>query len=317
MNENIKSAYLIYRNKSFKYSDTIERVFRKLSVKEDEYGKDLCMFNVKEIVESYEFIQTTSFNSLSNINSQILSYASWCLKNRKQFPELTEYKKNNYESIHSDDIHAIVGTEEASHIITRKQVLDMAKQLPNASDSFILLCLFEGIRGKDYSEIREIKWEDFNGNMLTLTAGRLEDFYTKDDVIPKPRTIEVSDELIYYANKARFGTMYTPLMDTENMTELADENFIVKRTEKARNCHKQPKLTRRVVEMLNYVSDGLSAADIRNSGKVHYVIENSKKKCISCKDYVFGEGYNDLCKHFDDTTQRQTFWNKYNSVLFY
>lgn len=317
MNNELKDEYISTRESKNTYSNIIKLAFKKSEDIEEEKQKDVCMFNTKEIIELYEHFDISSFDHLSNIHSQLSSYANWCYKTgRKLFPkELSEYKKNCYPNIHSDDLHSIIGNKEAEKILTREEVLDIAKSLPNPSDAFILLCLFEGIHGKDYSEIREIMWEDFDGQTLHICPGRIEQLYT-DTIIPQPRTVQVSQELIHYAQLSRFKLDYTPLIDSWRITDLADENFIIKRTEKARNCNKQPKLTRRVVEMLSYNGNkNISAIDIRNSGKVYFINKRCEELGISGKDYLFSDYYKEVCEKFNDNIQRQTFWNKYNTLL--
>ena len=159
MNE-IKQKYLELKKAT--NSDVITRAFKKFAAYEDKYKKDLSMFTIKEILDTYIALKIDSFDLLSNMNSQLNAYTEWCLSYGKyHYPALKGLKINNYSSIHSNELHALIGTKEADKIITREELLDMARKLPNPSDAFILLCLFEGLRGRDYSEIREIKWEDF------------------------------------------------------------------------------------------------------------------------------------------------------------
>lgn len=319
MNETLKKKYIETRSKKYESTDTIAQAFKKFEPYEEDFNKDLCMFDVLEIHKAYTGIHSRSFESLSNIHSQVLAYATWCMSYGKRYfkDELKGYKSNYYAALHTDDIHRMMGNAEANRIITRKELLDKCKRLPNASDAFILLCLFEGLKGKDYSEIREIIWDDFKGNKLTIHPGRISDLY--GDIIPPERTITVSDELIYYADKARKETNYKALVNISVLTPLSTEPYIVKRTQKASNCDVQPKLTRRIVEILSYKKDiddpDLSASDIRNSGKVYYLNQIIKQKKKDSYSVVFGSEYQEICERFDDNIQRQTFWNKYQSRL--
>lgn len=319
MNEKLKEKYIEARLKKFDSVDTVKQAFKKFEKYEEKFNKDLCMFDVLEINYAYRDIQSRSFESLSNIHSQILGYATWCIKyGKRNFKdELKGYKTNYYAALHTDDIHRMMDNVEANRIITRKELLDKCKLLPNASDAFILLCLFEGIKGRDYSEIREIIWDDFKGNVLTIHPGRISELY--GDIIPDERQLTVSNELLNYANKARTETEYKTLVNININTPLSVEPYIVKRTQRAYNTGIQPKLTRRIVEILNYKRERsdpeLSASDIRNSGKVYYInklIKDTKKDAYSV---VFGNEYQEVCVRFDDNIQRQTFWNKYHTKL--
>lgn len=320
MNEQIKEEYL----KTKQFANNVRALFKRMESIEEDNNKDLCMFNIIEITEAYKKLDMKSFEMLSNFHSQLLAYSEWCLKNgKRKYKELDGCKINNYSAIHSYDLHAIMNDKETERIISREQLLDMAKELPNPSDAFILLCLFEGIKGNDYSEIREIKWDDFKGNILKIVPGRIKELH--GSIIPSPRDIEVSDELILYANKSRFTSIYHPLTDGDGqvvydsdiITELSEENFIVRRTEKARKASKQPKLTRRIVAILAYTQHPeLSSTDIRNSGKVYYTKKECERENISAEDFVLkGDNFSRINERFNDQTQRQTFWNKYHSLF--
>ena len=56
--------------------------------------------------------------------------------------------------------------------VDKKTLYSWVDQLLNPSDAFIMLALFEGIKGKDFCEIVKLKMSDFNENEVTLCTGR-------------------------------------------------------------------------------------------------------------------------------------------------
>lgn len=322
MNEELKEKYL--DTKEDEPRRKIELLFGKLEQYEDEIGKDLSCFNVVDISNMYTSLQTT-FDILSNHHSRLSAYTDWVIKEVKKYKLDIPVKRNNYALIHTDELHEFAGTKDADGIITREELLKMIKKLPNVSDQFIVLCLFEGIRGVDYSEIREITMDSFKGNTLHIKTGSLHyDHDARGNIEsssrrfkrPTERDIQVSDELIELARKASHETEYIPLVGEDyKPINLVDEPYIIKRTQIARNKGTQPKLTRRIVKIFDYLGGDLNANKVRNSGKVHYILEKAKELNKSTKEIVFGEEYNEMSYIFDDKIQRMTFWNKFESKL--
>lgn len=332
-NEENKLEYI-----KFKLSDdqaprlaknALQRFFSKTYPFEVEKGKDICNFNKDEIIDMYKTINYTSLETVANTNSQLSSYTQYCLNNH----QVLDYQ-NHFTEINIKLCSTLISDKLSYDIVTRDELLAIAKKLPNHSDAFILLCLFEGIRGQDCSEIRQIRMEDFDGNILHLVPNRIRELKDYKE-IPTEKKVEddgsryitVSDELLMFAEKANGEKEYIPAKNLIRATELCDEGYVIKRTQRAANCGVQPIFTRRLTEMFEitipYLLDKegsdngyyLNLASVRNSGKIHFVKERCKQLNISPEEYVLSSRYLELSERFNDNLRRTVFWDKFKNYF--
>lgn len=314
-NENIKHEYIEYKRENAKLSPYfLERLFERTCKYEEELNKDLCDFNKDEIIDMYKAMNMHSLEILTNINSQLSSYAQYCLNNF-----IISDFQNHFSEIDIKTANTLLPAKSEYQIISRAALLEFAKSLPNASDSFILLCLFEGIRGLDCSEIRQIKIEDFNNDILRINTNHIKDI-NNEEVAPEYRAIHVSKELKEYALKANAELEYTPLKDTLQVTELAEEDpFIIKRTKRAWNCCIQPVFTRRLVSIFDYINDKydvkINLISVRNSGKIAFIKERCLYEKITPEEFVLSPRFNEVNINFNDDIQRTIFWKKYSQYF--
>lgn len=308
-NEIIKSEYIEYKNSITGLPDGyLNRLFSRTADYELFLSKDVCNFTKDEIIDMYKSMNVTSFETLTNINSQLSQYAQYCINNF-----LVEDFQNHFSEIDMSLMYKmfdISGSEKK--IITREQALQIAASYPNFSDGLIILCLFEGIKGKDCSEIRQLKLEDFDGNNVHLVGGRIPELDNCD------RWVTVSNELVEYANKAAAENEYTSLTEGQNYVQLAEnEDFLVKRTLRAEKYSLQPVFTRRLVKMYDFqdIVPGITTTSIRYSGKIHFCKAHAKRLGISIDEYVLGDHYFDMENQYGDDIPRAVFWGKYKSLL--
>lgn len=287
----------------------LPRLFSKTCPYEKQIKKDVSNFVKEEIIKMYQAMQTYSFESLNNMHSQLSIYADFCVNNGV----LVE---NHYKEINIKQIYSLSDKPEVKErIITREQLLDICRMMPNASDSFIFLCLFEGIKGNDYMEIRQIKKEDINFKEKTirLRSGKLGG---NNEYI---RTVNVSQELLDYARRSAREIEYEPLVgDGIRMVPLSEtDNHIVRQTKRAETQGIPPVFTRRILKMLNFqdIVPGITATSIRYSGKLHFIKERCSELNIAAYDYVMKDYYLEVEKQYGENIPRSVVWNKYQSLL--
>ena len=266
-------------------------------------------FVKEEIIEMYQSMHAYSFESLNNMHSQLSIYADFCMNNGI----LVE---NHYKEINIKQIYSLSDKPEVKdRIITRDQLLEICQMMPNASDSFIFLCLFEGIKGNDYMEIRQITKEDINfkDKTIRLRNGKLGEYKGYS------RTVNVSQELLDYARRSAREIEYEPLVgDGIRMVPLSEtDNHIVRQTKRAETQGIPPVFTRRVLKMLNFqdVVPGITSTSIRYSGKIHFIKQRSAELGISSYDYVWKEYYLEVENQYGENIPRSVVWNKYRSLL--
>ena len=143
-----KTEYL--DNKQYNYRKANEHIvsarntligeFNNVAWYEEILQKDLSEFSKAEILKYYGSIKTNSLERLMLINSHFGNYTEWI------------GSKNNYKKITQPELREqIVDYED--EFITRESLLKMIKKIKNVSNKFLLLGLFEGVCGKQMTEI--------------------------------------------------------------------------------------------------------------------------------------------------------------------
>lgn len=149
---------------------------------ENAYGKDCSNFTTQEISEMYSSILTHSLQWLYNFNSQMQIYTSWCLSqnliidNQNHYNELTKKELALFVNVASKD----------ARIISKDDLLSLLPTIPNVSDQFLALAIFEGLGGNQFADFYNLTMDSFDGNNVTVGE----------------RTLHVSDKLVALAKKS-------------------------------------------------------------------------------------------------------------------
>lgn len=303
-NPEIKIQYIEEKSKEVIISNNyLECQFNKTSKMEEELDKDLSNFTVYEITEYYKMLNISSFDTLFVMNSQFSMYTQWCLQkslvkdNQNHFLEMTlEHLKDCLNK-------ALVNMK----IVSRETILNWVDQLPNPKDQFVLLGLFEGLKGKDFCELSKLKPEDIKGNIATLCTGR---------------EIELSDQLIKIIHDCVSEDKYYSISGNgTKVMPLVDKGYVIKDYPNARGDVSDFQLGRKVynsiTRILNYfdVLDFMTANSIAESGKLHMIKEKAKELNMSCKDYIYSNHITEVEKIYNSRIVRSIYWLKYEDYL--
>lgn len=303
-NKELKKRYI--EEKSMEVvlpSNYLDCQFNKVSEMEIELDKDVSNFTVYEIIEYYKMLNLSSLGSLTVMNSQFSMYTQWCLQenlvidNQNHFLEIT---LENFKMCLNKALFDM-------RIITRQTVLSWVEQLPNSKDQFVLLALFEGLKGKDFCELSKLRPEDIKGNIATLCTGR---------------KIKLSDKLIDIANDCILETEYFSITGAgvKRMT-LVDRGYIIKDYPNIKDDVSEFQIGRKIyngiTRTLNYfgMSKIMSANSIAESGKIHMIKERAKELNISNKEYLYSNHIKEVEEKFNCTMVRSLFWLKYEDYL--
>ena len=188
----------------------LECQFEKVSSMEERLEKDVSNFTFYEIIEYYKLINTHSMNVLQVLNSQFSLYTQWCLQNN-----LVNDGQNHFLEMRLEDYDKCVNKVLFNlKVVDKNTVLNWVGQLQNPRDQFILLGLFEGIKGKDFCELANLKPEDVNGNIVKLCTGR---------------TIEISNKLKHIIEECvEEAVYYSATGDRKKTMPLIDRGYIIK-----------------------------------------------------------------------------------------
>ena len=160
---------------------------------EARLGKDLCNFRLEEIEYVLYDASPSTFESSHVLGRIITSYISWTIENG--------LRRNNINPLRG------VGPEFFQRFVDKKIELYLSEEkleqienwCMNAQDAVVLRLLFEGVRGREYSELRHIKKSDISidSNVLKLV-----------DAGNKIRELELSDRAIRLLLKAAAEDIY-------------------------------------------------------------------------------------------------------------
>ena len=185
-NEEFKTNYIKeteFRNNSA--STNIDLLFRRIAPYEEKIGHDLYDFSIMEIIDYYKSLCTSSLESLMIMNNQYKLYTAYAMKNG-----LVRDNQNHYDEIDNSVLNSCVNLGLLNAKIISKENLLLyleSNDVENVSDKFLALAIFEGICGKGCSELIDLTFNDFDGNIVNLKTGR---------------QLEVSDKLVEWARES-------------------------------------------------------------------------------------------------------------------
>ena len=303
-NPELKIQYIEEKSKEVIISNNyLECQFNKTCKFEEELNKDLSNFTVYEIVEYYKMLNISSFDTLFVMNSQFSMYTQWCLQQN-----LVKDNQNHFLEITMDILKGCLNKALFDiRFITRDMILNWVDNLPNPKDQFVLLGLFEGLRGKDFCELSKLRPEHIKGNIASLCTGR--EIKLSDKILKIIGNCILEDK--YYSITGN-GTKVMPLLD---------KGFIIKDYPNARSDVSEfqagRKIYNSIARILNYfdVSNFMTANSIAESGKLHMIKERAKELGISCKDYIYSNYISEVETRYNSKVVRSIFWLKYEDYL--
>lgn len=277
--EQIKQAYIDYRNSTVTIDpNLLQRLFNKTAKYEEEAKKDLCDFNKDEVEALYHNLHYTALSTIRMHHTQFRRYAEWCIENGH-----STTNENHFKDFNRSSLNQFVDFDNGKRkVISRKQLLEWCAHVDNASDAFLLLAVFEGIRGDEYCELLDLEESECNLSERTV--------YLKN----RGYAISISPELCDYIDKTIKEYEYISSRSVEN------RNYVLLKTGKVlkfRNTartkldvslHQRSRRVYhrfiRVFEQVN-VGDILSIKALTYSGMLNYILEGSKAESISKYEY--------------------------------
>lgn len=244
---------------------TIYWQFLKIAKKESEKKKDLFEMDYNEVFELLEEAECSSINSAINHINTYKRYIDYFYDkgytNRNVLAEI---------DIPLSDLAKEVVADYKNKRYTREQLItEMIDELPNYTDGALLLALFEGIKGKGFSELLTLRMNDD-------TFKELEDGTYKvhlyEEGTHKERDVIISKELYNLLKLADSQPSYrTNNKDEDVETPFNESEFIFKKAKKGKQGNTQVLdrhfITRKFVFFKKeFGNDNLTADDIVQSG---------------------------------------------------
>ena len=302
-NESIKNEFINFRleNNDTPFAPNyLNNWFEKAEEFEEKFNKDLCNFTKDELMDFYKSVGSSSYLTLRAFNYQMMQYFDWCKEKG-----LTSKDVSSFEEISKEELDFCVATEkkEAS-LITREELENWCDyDIQNSRDQFIMLCLFEGLKGKNYSEIINLSRRDLS---IKVDENGKKTYFAEVGDNPS-RKIPVSEKLYYTAISAydtndyvTFGTVRKIFQLKANGSKIfkgfMNQNF--EYTSDFQKGRVLASIVKRNVESLSLSTgrnhfESVTPSSIRLSGMVHFIKTRSAELGITPTEYISQEAYRD------------------------
>lgn len=276
-NENIKKEYIEFKENNTSVPEGfLERLFEKTSEFEEKLNKDLCNFSFYDIQDMLKTFNISSFESLRMMNSHMSLYTQWSISRNMVLDS-----QNHFLEVKDEIILDSVNSNKVNEsVVTRETLLTWIQALENPSDKFLFLALFEGIEGKEFCELANLRMSDFKGNCVKLCTGR---------------EIAVSDKLVAFAVESNSTYKYTAVDGKgKKVIALRQEDFIIKSYPNAADefevsdFAKGRKIYRKFRRARNSIErEWIKPSNLIDSGIIHLIKEYAKKEGIASTEVVY------------------------------
>ena len=292
-NEDIKKRYIVEKERTTSTpEDYLKRLFNKTEAFEIRLDKDISSFTVYEIVDLYKTFNLYSADSLTVMHSHLALYTDWCLK-QNIIPDC----QNHFTEVTSDTIYKCINVVALKKsIITRETLYTWLEQIVNPSDAFIMIALFEGIKGKDFCEIVNLRMSDFSGNKVKLCTGR---------------ELEVSDRLVNLALESSTAKIYFGTNGLGKKTPFLNEgDLIVKNYPNSQSNATAFYLGRRIYTKLmrNFsflgVDEWMKANSLSDSGQIDFINMRAKELGMTARDYLYSDYVQEVDEKYESNLAR-------------
>ena len=270
-NEKRKMQYLEEKRRSASISNNLGDEFRAAERFEEKLEKDLCEWDSPEIIDFYRWHATPYIQALVAINNALEGYTTWCIANG-----LVKDNQNHYSEIKTAALCECIDYKKlASMIFTRQKLLEDISALPNASDRYMILGLFEGI--------------PFTHNILYNT--KISDIDTENSTIQlsNGRRLSISSELIWMAQRAAAEEKYIN-MKTQKEYNLFDTGTIIKPIMYYQDRFtKEPErvVSKRFRSCREYLGwEDVSIPMIRESGRISWLKQKSEESGLPISEVI-------------------------------
>lgn len=269
-NQERKMQFIQERKEKATISNNIMNIFELSSATEESYGRDICEWTSNEIISFYKYYSTASVQSLVQLHNALTMYTNWCISNG-----MVSDNQNHYTEINSIMLCSCINfVALRKMMVSREELLSLLRELPNYSDMFILLGIFEGIPAKQGCMFN-IKISNISGNKLTL---------------PDKSVVTISDELKHIMHIAAEEDTHTslPSKKKEFEYEYTDGDHVLRHIK--RNSVRPNEVLvigSRMRKCADYLDKpGLTIKALAESGRMWEISKIMKEKAVSLEDAV-------------------------------
>ena len=272
-----------------------ERVFEKSYGFENIRQKDLYAFTVSEILEFYKFLDIGTITPLIVYNTNLLKYAQWALNEN-----LISDGQNHFDELNNESLYTCINKSKTNaSILSHEQFMELIHtKIKNDQDKYVFFCLYEGVKGKDYQEIIDLRLADIDekNSVAHLSSGR--EVYVSQDFINICKEADKQREYVTLGSDMRIF----PLIPGEN---------IFKEKHNSRGSALNRSVYNTIIRNISAIyqlSDVITAKSIMDSGLIYYLKRRAEKLDISVTDLIYNvENWKDIAEkyRFNQTTKKR------------
>lgn len=246
-----------------------ERVFEKSYMFEVRNNKDLYSFTTPEILEFYKFLDIRSLTPLIVYNANLVKYGQWALNENM----ITDGQNHFYEMDNEVLFTCVNQAKLNKSILSYDEFFEIVRdKIVNEQDKFVFLCIFEGIKGRYYQEIVDLKLSDIDKEKSTVK-------------LSSGRTIAVSKEFIDYAERADNEHDYISLLGEygvgNKIIKLIPSSTIYKEKQNSNGRVVNRTVYNTIVrniESINDLNSTITSKSISDSGMIYYLNRRADEK---------------------------------------
>lgn len=190
---------------------TYRRILKLIQDNEKDLNKGISSFNKEEMKKVLSDFKANNINTLATYNSSLSRYLEFCLNrdfiDHNVSKEFSMKELNNYIS--------------SETYLSEKRLRRIEDQLANYQDAVVLRLIFEGVSGRGFSELLNLRRQDINydTNTLHLRNEVKASVFVSRDIVVSDRAIEIINGAInqkkYYKLNGTSSRGVTSLYDTE------------------------------------------------------------------------------------------------------
>lgn len=164
LKSDIRSEFVKEYSRSRIISDTsLNSLLNKVERIECVKKKSIIEFSESEIIEMFKSFNLTSVNTLQNYNNYLKAYCDFVIYK-------TRDGVNSFKEINKDMLKACVNEDlKRNKYISYEQLQEIECELLNYTDIAILECLWNGIAGKELSDLTYLERRQVDKKRMEIT----------------------------------------------------------------------------------------------------------------------------------------------------
>lgn len=286
-NEDFKEEFISRYNKSTQR--VVRVVFKKTSILERAYNKDLYDFTLEEFQDVLMSLQSKTMRSLQSEVTRFKQYIAFALE--RGLP----VENANYAELfkNSSRLEKFLSKKANDIIFTRQEIMSMAMSADNAQDGAIIAVLFDGLNNKNkFSEIVNLKKDNFHPEDNRLYI------YNENG---EGRTISLSSDTCILLKQAINQHEYISIQgETFRKYNLCESEYIFRGLRDNVQI-KWQNINERIARIAKSNDEEINATNIVYSGQLYYMkkclLEHDMEESLEMTLMNFGLPVNNSSKH--------------------